>query len=446
METQRIATVNQPEPNYGYLVPLAKPGVPTVQVSDFLVVGRAASCGLVLADSYASSRHARIERKSGGYVVRDLHSKNGTYLNGSRVTEAILTTYDRLRFGESVYVFTDAPNVAPKLASKNQNWKEDLMRLPAFASTDFPVLITGPSGSGKEVLARAIHDQSMRAKGPFVSINCSALSESLIESELFGHLRGSFTGATHDRKGAFETARNGTLFLDEIGDLPLSLQPKLLRALENREIRPVGSDRSIETDVRILAATHKNLMHQVRQQKFREDLFYRLNVCQLRPPALKDRMEDFEDLVYQFAKIFRVRFSFNTIERLKEHSWPGNVRELKNLIARASAYFPGKHIQPEDLLAIMEPMPKTSNAELNSDLAINGGGQMGFGSSVIKELEREMIIRRLVANQGNQRRTAQDLGIPKSTLHDRIKSYSIDLKAIQDSHPSDESFQKELHF
>lgn len=433
METQRIVCPIPQEPSYGFLIPFARNGVPGVQIGDFLVIGRDPSCGLTIQDNFTSSRHARIEKKTGGYVVRDLHSKNGTFLNGSKVTEAILTSHDRLRFGETVFVFTDAPNSAPSLSSKNKAWKEQLERLPALAATEFPVLVTGPSGSGKEILARAIHDRSQRINGPFVSINCSALSESLIESELFGHVRGSFTGATHDRKGAFESARGGTLFLDEIGDLPLSLQPKLLRALENSEIRPVGSDRSIETDVRILAATHKNLALHVRHQKFREDLFYRLNVCQLRPPALRDRMEDFDDLVYQFAKQFRVRFSFTAIERLKEHSWPGNIRELKNLVARSSAYFPGKHIQPEDLSAVLEVNTQVSTSQARPDIFEDTAGPAGFGGSVIKELEREMIIRRLVANQGNQRRTAHDLGIPKSTLHDRIKTYSIDIKTIGDN-------------
>jgi DNA-binding NtrC family response regulator len=427
LETQRIVLNTQSEPAQGFLIPFSQPGRPSVSVTDFLTIGRDSSCQLIVEDSYVSSRHARIERKTGGYVLRDLHSRNGTYLNGSRVTEAIISTNDRLRFGETVFVFSEAAITSPTLVSKNAVWNQQLQRLPAFAVTGFAVLITGPSGSGKEILARAVHDKSTRARGPFVSINCSALSESLIESELFGHVKGSFTGATHDRKGAFESARGGTLFLDEIGDLPISLQPKLLRALENSEIRPVGSDRSIETDVRIVAATHKNLIQQVKAGRFREDLFYRLNVCQLRPPGLHERSEDFEDLVYHFAKQYRVRFSFNAIEKLKTQPWHGNVRELKNLVARASAYYPGKHIQPEDIDAVLEPTAQLQDplAELNQESGVPTGN-----GSIIKDIEREMIIRRLVANQGNQRRTALDLGIPKSTLHDRIKAYSIDISTL----------------
>ncbi len=428
METQRIPLDPLAEPAKGFLVPFLRPGAQPIPVGDFVTIGRDPSCQVVINDSFASSRHARIERRTGGFVIRDLKSRNGTFLNGSQISEAILTVNDRVRFGETVFLFAEAFTDKPTLSSKNAAWQAQLERLPAFSATDFPVLITGPSGSGKEILARSIHDKSLRANRPFVSINCSALSESLIESELFGHVKGSFTGATHDRKGAFESARGGTLFLDEIGDLPISLQPKLLRALENNEIRPVGSDRAIETDVRILAATHKNLVAQVKLGRFREDLYYRLNVCQLRPPGLKDRPEDFDDLVYHFAKQFRVRFSFTALQRLREHSWPGNVRELKNLVARASAYFPGKHIQPNDLDAVLESLPAqtTSSPQMSAGLEL----PTGTNGSIIKEIEREMIVRRLVANQGNQRRTAQELGIPKSTLHDRIKAYSIDLKEI----------------
>jgi DNA-binding NtrC family response regulator len=227
-----------------------------------------------------------------------------------------------------------------------------------------------------------------------------------------------------DRRGAFETARGGTLFLDEIGDLPLTLQPKLLRALENNEIRPVGSDRVIETDVRIVAATHKNMAAAIRSSKFREDLFYRLNVCHLKPPALKDRIEDFEDLLYQFAKQYRVRLSHAAIQKLKEHSWQGNIRELKNVIARASAYYPSHYIQPDDLPAIMEP------GSIGPEVHFVSEPEAGTQGSIIKEIEREMIIRRLAANKGNQRQTARDLGLPKSTLHDRIKAYAIDLDQI----------------
>ena len=200
-----------------------------------------------------------------------------------------------------------------------------MLSLSSVATSSCPVLILGPSGTGKDVLANAIHNSSKKSGAPFISVNCSALTETLVESELFGHTKGSFTDAVSDRKGAFEAARGGTLFLDEIGDLPYSLQAKLLRALENNEIRPVGSDRSIKTDVRIIAATHQNLYNKIRDGEFRADLFYRLNVITIETPALKERIEDFDNLLYSFARQMRVRFSFNAIKTLKKHDWPGNI-------------------------------------------------------------------------------------------------------------------------
>lgn len=437
------------EENRACLVAMNRPGgrlqapASTPLTGPMLTIGNDETCGLRLSDAGVSPRHARLELRGDSWMIRDLQSPSGVFINDTRVTEAPLSDLDRIQIGGVVLMFRKGEDDRNRLSSKNIAWGLQLDRLPAFASTDFPVLMIGPSGAGKEVLAQAIHKSSRRRAGAFVTINCSALSESLIESELFGHVKGSFTGATHDRKGAFESARAGTIFLDEIGDLPLSLQPKLLRALENKEIRPVGSDRTIETDVRVVAATHKNLELMVSQGRFREDLYWRLNVCSIQPPALKDRMEDFVDLVYFFCKLMRVRLSHGAIERLREHRWPGNVRELKNVISRASAYYPGHYIQAEDIETLidrprvlvasassLEAGALPSAADFESAMAGAAGEDLA-GGNVMREIEREMIIRRLVANRGNQRKTASDLGMPKSTLHDRLKTYSIDLNSIK---------------
>lgn len=430
-----------PGPTSGraYLLMLSRSGVKggssgaTPLVTPLLIIGSDTSCGLRLFDPNVSPRHARIESRGELWILRDLQSEFGVYINDTRITEAPLSDLDRIQVGDTVFVFRLGEESKNRLSSKNPEWNSQLERLPSFSITDFPVLMIGPSGAGKEILANAIHTSSRRRQGPFVTINCSALSESLIESELFGHVRGSFTGATHDRKGAFETARGGTIFLDEIGDLPLSLQPKLLRALENKEIRPVGGDRSVDTDVRVIAATHKDLEGMVHQNRFREDLYWRLNVCSIRPPALRNRMEDFTDLVYFFCKQMRVRLSFGAIERLRDHSWPGNIRELKNVVSRASAYYPGHHIQADEIESLIDrPLQLAPEAlHLADPSSIMGSGAQNTGGSVMREIEREMIIRRLVANHGNQRKTAIDLGMPKSTLHDRLKSYSIDLSQIK---------------
>ena len=259
------------------------------------------------------------------------------------------------------------------------------------------------------------------------TINCSALSESLIESELFGHVRGSFTGATTDRKGAFESSRGGTLFLDEIGDLPLQLQPKLLRALENKEVRPVGSDKTIPCDVRIVAATHKPLHQMVQNGLFRRDLYYRLNVCRIEAPKLIHRLEDFDSLFYSFAKEARVRFTSEAIRELKLHAWPGNVRELKNVVFRAKAYFPAQDITPSELNQILDP-----GAELNFQVLPHN---LREEMPVMKDLERKIIVERLTFHRGNQRRVAEDLGMPKSTLNDRIQSYGINVKNYKPVRP-----------
>lgn len=396
-------------------------------LNEWLTIGRDSSCRLVLVTEGVEERHARLEEKNGSWTLRDLRSQGGTFLNGARVTEAPLQDGDWIRCGHEELLFfsPDSRGDVFPMSSRNPEWQQVLNTLNGVAMSEFPVLLLGPSGTGKDVIAQKLHERSSRRHGPFISVNCSALTETLVESELFGHIKGSFTGAISDRKGAFEAARGGTLFLDEIGDLPYSLQAKLLRALENGEVRPVGADRPLRTDVRILAATHQNLGEKVQEGSFRSDLFYRLNVLPLNPPALKDRMEDFEELLYGFCRSMRVRFSVDAIRRLQRHDWPGNIRELRNTVARASALFPRQSIEEshiERLLIGASPRPSDTSTDMAGTSA---------PLPVIKEIEKQMILKRLRANRGNQRRTAQDLGLPKSTLHDRIRLYGIDLDSFK---------------
>lgn len=400
-----------------FLRPLQENAKP-IPLQEFMTLGRDNQCQIQISDDKVSDRHARLERKENGYLVKDLRTAFGTFVNGTQIIEAYLNTGDILRLGEQEFTFlSDSENHESfSLKSKNTVWNEELQNLIHVAQTEFPILILGPSGTGKDVIAHALQMGSQRNKGPFVTVNCSALSETLVESELFGHVKGSFTGAVTDRKGAFESARGGTLFLDEIGDLSYNLQAKLLRALENSEIRPVGSDRTIKTDVRIIAATHQNLHDKIRDGSFRSDLYFRLNVVAVTPPALSLRMEDFEDLVYTFAKKMRVRFSFGAIARMKKHPWPGNIRELKNMVTRASALYPHIYIEENHVEKLLDKTLLKPNEELP-----------GNDIPVIKEIEKQMILKRLSANRGNQRRTALDLGMPKSTLHDRLKYYNIDV-------------------
>jgi len=234
------------------------------------------------------------------------------------------------------------------------------------AQSDAPVLLRGPSGTGKELVSRALHDSSGRSLRPFVAINCGAIPEHLLESELFGHCKGSFTGATCDRKGRFELAHRGTLFLDEIGDMPSQLQVKFLRVLEEKLVQPVGSGTEVQIDVRIVAATHRNLEDMVAEGDFREDLLYRLNVLPISIPALNKRSEDIPELLAHFAGLYaadgkKVSFSRSSLLLLQAYSWPGNVRELGNLVQRFSVLYPGKTI---DISRIPREFLSTELSEL----------------------------------------------------------------------------------
>ncbi|MCB9026203.1 MAG: sigma 54-interacting transcriptional regulator [Bdellovibrionaceae bacterium] len=424
MTTKLLPIINETENIQRAFIQIISPHHTQIfQIDELSVLGRDYNCQILLDDSFVSNRHARITHKDRSYCIQDLRSRNGTFVNGTRILEAQLKDKDRIQIGKQELIFSLEIEEKPTqlgLTSRNKTWNQQLENLPHMAQKDFPVLITGASGTGKEILAKMIHRYSQRSYGPFVSVNCSALSENLVESELFGHIKGSFTGAEQNRKGAFESARNGTLFLDEIGDLPLSLQPKLLRALENSEIKPVGSDSSILTDVRIIAATHNTLSQKVNQEKFRQDLFYRLNVLKITPPPLKERMEDFENFLYFFGKQYRVAFSFSAIQRLKEHEWPGNIRELKNFVARASALY-NKTIVQEDCLDLLldKNLPVLDSIEKITTENMN-----------LKDVEKILICRALIKNHGNQRKSANQLGLPKSTLNDRIKNYKIDIDQL----------------
>lgn len=268
-----------------------------------------------------------------------------------------------------------------------------------------PVLILGPSGAGKEMIARLIHAWSPRAPGPLVVANCAGLPETLIESALFGHTKGAFTGAAQARQGFFRTAHGGTLFLDEIGELPLHLQPKLLRAIESGEITPVGSDVAVRVDVRLVAATNRDLAEAVAQGRFRDDLYYRINVVELSVPPLAERYEDILPLAQHFAAEFSgvpVRLSPQAENCLLAHSWPGNVRELRNAIQRACLLCRGDVILPEHL------PPKIA--------ALAGQRPKPAPPGRLSQIERATILATLAECQGNRTRAAQKLGISRRAL------------------------------
>jgi DNA-binding NtrC family response regulator len=283
------------------------------------------------------------------------------------------------------------------------------------APTDSTVLLTGESGSGKEVLARTLHGMSLRSERPFVPINCGAISPELIESELFGHAKGAFTGANESHQGLFYYAQGGTLFLDEIGELPLSMQTKLLRVLEDRRIRPVGSTKEVDVDVRIVAATNVNLDVEVKRGRFRQDLYYRLQVMPIEMPPLRSRPEDIELLANYFIKVFAkklridpLKISPDMLARLQAYEWPGNVRELRNFIERSLilGYFP-----KEDL-------------PLNLDLDEREHTAEDPQNESLEQVEKAHILRVLNACSGNKSEAARRLGVSRKTLERKCMAWS----------------------
>jgi two-component system response regulator AtoC len=299
---------------------------------------------------------------------------------------------------------------------------EMLERTASYKST---VLVTGESGTGKEVIARAIHQQSPRRERPFVAVNCGAIPENLLESELFGHAKGAFTGANRAHRGLFSEADQGTLFLDEIAELPTSLQVKLLRAIQEEEVRPVGETKSQQVDVRVIAATARDLTLEIAEQRFREDLFYRLNVVRLEVPPLRDRRDDIPLLVDHFLARFRDslgknvrRMSDEALELLVGYAWPGNVRELENLIERAVILTDGDVIEASSLPTVVATVPKplVADAISSQDFALKRARQ---------EFEAQFIRKALESTGGNRTHAAKLLEISHRALLYKIKDYGI---------------------
>ena len=306
------------------------------------------------------------------------------------------------------------------------------------APTHSTVLITGESGTGKEVLAREIHRLSTRKNGPFVPVNLGGIPDTLVESELFGYERGAFTGADRRKEGMFEIASSGTLFLDEIGDMPIHLQVKLLRAIQERKIQRLGGTGFIPIDVRIIAATNRYLEAKVKEGSFREDLFYRLNVIRIHLPPLRDRREDIPLLAVHFLeKVSRTmgipakRFSPEALEALQQYSFPGNIRELENMVERACILAEGHVILPRDLGISPKTSPPIGGSQITPHHLQDPRGSEASTDSRgktlnIKELEREAILEALRRNKGNRTRAARELGFTRRTLLNKIKEYGIE--------------------
>ena len=304
-------------------------------------------------------------------------------------------------------------------SSRSMRTVYDLVR--RVAASDTTVLLSGESGTGKELVARALHEHSGRGAGQFVALNCAAVPSELLESELFGHVRGAFTDAKADRQGLLEQARNGTLLLDEIGEMPLDMQPKLLRVLQERQMRPVGGNMSVPMSARIIAATNRDLEGEVHARRFREDLFYRLNVVQIHVPPLRARGNDVLLLAEHFVQRFAGRahkrilsVSPEAQRKLLAYDWPGNVRQLENSIERAVALTRGEHIQPEDLPEKVQSFDGWSRVAEDVDLE---------NVLTLDQVERRQIERALRQAHGNKTRAAKALGIDRRTLYRKLDRY-----------------------
>jgi transcriptional regulator with GAF, ATPase, and Fis domain len=411
---------------------------------------------LVLNDSKVSGLHFEIRLDERGYRLRDLESTNGTYVGGHRIVDIYVNPgtilhvgATKIRFepmGDSVELALSTQDRFGGMIGKSVKIRELFARLERIAATDATVLITGETGTGKELVAEAVHECSPRAVRPFIVLDCSAIPPNLVESELFGHERGAFTGATSAYAGAFERADTGTLFLDEIGELTLDLQPKLLRVLERKEIRRIGGSKMIPTDIRVIAATNRELGVEVNRGRFREDLYYRLAVARVHVPPLRDRKEDIPLLVEHFLATLpggeKTALRPETLELMAKHEWPGNVRELRNVIERAVllSEAPGTEhgLRPSYLAGGRRPIEDRHTPSValagspagKSDLfEVQVNLEVPFKNAkqdLIEEFERRYIRALLERHGGNISAAARAAGIDRMSIHKMLHRLHLD--------------------
>ena len=408
--------------------------------SQLIRVGSRPGNDLMLEDSAVSRIHFEIATDDIGYRIRDLDSRNGTWVDGYRVVEMYLRSGCVIRAGGSELRFSlldeevDIPATSSDgygpLVGSSLPMRELYAIVDRAAPTDITVLVEGETGTGKELVARAFHEHSPRAQGPFVVLDCGAVPASLLESEVFGHERGAFTGANARRVGLLEEANHGTLFIDEVGELPIELQPKLLRALEQREIRRLGGSDTISLDIRIVAATNRDLAVEVNRGAFREDLFYRLAVVHLTLPPLRERREDIRRLAEHFVRRALKGDSQRAPEvlagiddenwkRLVSHPWPGNVRQLRNVIERTLALSEPSSLA-FDLPGSEAPASNSRSETPEVDL---GRPFVEQKAEAIAAFERAYLEGQLARNEGNFSRAAAAAGIDRMYFKRLLKKY-----------------------
>jgi len=399
-----------------------------------VTIGTAAGCDLVLSDDRVSARHVGVRADAARFVVRDLGSTNGTWYEGSRITEVAVSAGTTLLVGKSALrIEPEAqpldlpPSQARRfgdLVGESLAMREVFAVLERIAASDATLLVEGETGTGKELVARAVHDASDRRRGPFVAVDCGALPEGLLESELFGHVRGAFTGAAQARTGMIVRAHGGTLFLDELGRITMAAQARLLRVLEERIVRPLGGDSERAVDVRVIAASRDDLDAEVAAGRFRPDLLYRLAVVRVALPPLRTRREDLTLLVRELLR----RRGFDddvaagpNLDRLIAHGWPGNVRELRNVLDRAIALAPGAR-RFADLTVRIDPAPAGDGGGLavRSDLPYAEAK-----AAVLHELERRYLADVLARTGGNLSAAARESGIDRKHLRALARKHGL---------------------
>ena len=379
------------------------------------------SIPVIIMTAYSSVESAVEALKSGAYdyLIKPLDFEVLKLTLERAHDHAGLKAENRL-LKEQLRTDLDTTNII----GKSQAMKELMDMLAMAAPSEATVLITGESGTGKELIARSLHLNSPRKDYPLVTVNCAAITETLLESELFGHEKGAFTGADKRREGRFMQANRGTIFLDEIGEMSPTMQAKLLRVLQEREIQRVGGDQLLQVDVRVVAATNRDLESEVGEGRFREDLYYRLNVIALQVPALRERRDDIPLLAHHFLEKYAARnrksakgFSPLAMDMLIKHDWPGNVRELENIVERAVILMTGEHVTEKQLPA------NIAGADTGAGRSVFTGLSLAEGSRSLEEIEKEVILATLEATEGNKSETARRLGITRKTLHNKLKSY-----------------------
>ncbi|MCS6913407.1 MAG: sigma 54-dependent Fis family transcriptional regulator [Myxococcales bacterium] len=399
-----------------------------------IVIGSAPGCDLVLSDRTVSRRHATAAIEGSHVIVRDLESTNGSFTHGSRFSEIALGYGAELKLGKTVLKFLPleeamepaeaASDSFGRLVGRDAKMRRLFSLLQDIAPNDTTVLIEGETGTGKELIAEEIHRHSRRADGPFVVFDCGAVPRELIESALFGHVKGAFTGAISDRKGAFSEAHGGTIFLDEIGELALDLQPALLRALDKRAIRRVGANHYEQIDVRVIAATHRDLREEVARKTFREDLYYRLAVIRVHIPPLRERGRDIDLLVEHFVRQFaggrELTVLNEDLQRLRSYTWPGNVRELRNVIERACVLSKGDTLNIDDALG--EGL-RQAPASFRTGLPFKEAkGQL------VEQFEREYIIDLMKRHRMNLSAASREAQIDRKHLRELLRKYGLDMR------------------